>query len=121
MSASTTIERLSRPGAQKVLSWCPSCQIQLGEVALPVDEDTRGTDRPFDLSPITEFFASRLDDLRPLFVHPVNRRVALQERSALPGIMAAVKAILERHPGAGGRGARRPGAQHPGQPPLGPA
>lgn len=93
-----TIERLSRPGAQKVLSWCPSCQIQLGEVALPAYEDTRGT-MPFDLSPITEFFASRLDDLRPLFVHPVNRRVALQERSALPGIMAAVKAILGAIPG----------------------
>jgi hypothetical protein len=93
-----TIERLSRPGASKVLSWCPSCQIQIGEVALPAYADSHDT-MPFDLSPITEFFAERLDDLRPLFVHPVNKRVALQERSALPGIMAAVKAILGAIPG----------------------
>ena len=30
-----TIERLSRPGASRVIAWCPSCQIQIGEVALP--------------------------------------------------------------------------------------
>jgi Fe-S oxidoreductase len=30
-----TIERLSRPGASRVISWCPSCQIQIAEVALP--------------------------------------------------------------------------------------
>jgi Fe-S oxidoreductase len=93
-----TIERLSRPGASQVLSWCPSCQIQVGEVALPAYEDAHGA-MPFELSPITEFFAGRLDELRKLFVHPVNKRVALQERSALPGIMAAVKAILGAIPG----------------------
>jgi hypothetical protein len=93
-----TIERLARPGASRVLSWCPSCQIQLGEVALPAYNDSNG-DIPFDLNPITEFMAERLDDLRPLFVHPVNKRVALQERSALPGIMAAVKRILSAIPG----------------------
>jgi hypothetical protein len=49
---------------------------------------------PFDLNPIAEFFAERLDDLRGLFVHAVPKRVALQERAALPGIMAAVKKVL---------------------------
>jgi heterodisulfide reductase subunit D len=93
-----TIERLARPGASRVLSWCPSCQIQLGEVALPAYNDSHGT-MPFDLNPITEFLAERLDDLRPLFIHPVNKRVALQERSALPGIMQAVKQILGAIPG----------------------
>jgi heterodisulfide reductase subunit D len=33
--AYNTIERLARPGASRVISWCPSCQIQIGEVALP--------------------------------------------------------------------------------------
>jgi heterodisulfide reductase subunit D len=88
-----TIERLARPGAARVLSWCPSCQIQIGEVALPAYERMHET-MPFQLAPVTEFLADRLDDLRRLFVHPVRKRVALQERSALPGIMAAVKAIL---------------------------
>jgi Fe-S oxidoreductase len=93
-----TIERLSRPGASRVISWCPSCQIQIGEVALPAYKDSYGT-MPFDLSPITEFFAERLEQLRPLFVHPVPKRVALQERAAVPGIVTAVKQVLGAIPG----------------------
>src|SRR3954454_24795262 len=54
---------------------------------------------PFDLNPIAEFFAEKLDDLRPLFVHPVPKRVALQERGALPNVMAAVKTVLRAIPG----------------------
>jgi len=93
-----TIDRLARPGASKVLSWCPSCQIQIGEVALPAYQTANGT-MPFDLSPITEFFVERLDDLRPFFVNRVEKRVALQERSAVPGIMGAVKTLLRAIPG----------------------
>ncbi|RPI42274.1 MAG: (Fe-S)-binding protein, partial [Betaproteobacteria bacterium] len=93
-----TIERLARPGATRVISWCPSCQIQIGEVALPAYEESFGR-VPFDLSPIAEFFAERLDDLRPLFVHRVEKRVALQERAAVPGIMVAVKQVLAAIPG----------------------
>ncbi len=93
-----TIERLSRPGAAQVVSWCPSCQIQIGEVALPAYAQSTG-EMPFSLNPVTEFLASRLDDLRPLLVHPVRRRVALQERAALPGVMAAVKTLLGAIPG----------------------
>ena len=93
-----TIDRLGRPGASRVVSWCPSCQIQIGEVALPAYRKSFGT-TPFDMNPIAEFFAERLDDLRRLFVHPVNKRVALQERSALPGVMEAVKQVLGAIPG----------------------
>jgi heterodisulfide reductase subunit D len=92
-----TIERLSRPGASRVLAWCPSCQIQIGEVALPAYKESFG-ETPFDMAPIAEFFAERVDDLRKLFVHPVRKRVALQERSALPRVMAAVKAVLRAIP-----------------------
>ena len=93
-----TIERLGRPGATRVVTWCPSCQIQLGEVALPAYQESFGT-MPFELAPIAEFFAERLDNLRQLFVHPVPKRVALQERSAVPGIMIAIKKILRAIPG----------------------
>jgi Fe-S oxidoreductase len=93
-----TIDRLSRPGASRVVAWCPSCHIQISEVALPAYKESFGT-VPFDMNPIAEFFAERLDDLRPLFVHPVNKRVALQERSALPGVMAAIKEVLRAIPG----------------------
>ena len=54
---------------------------------------------PFDLNPIAEFFAERLDDLRPLVRASGAKRVALQERSALPGVMAAVKRMLGAIPG----------------------
>jgi Fe-S oxidoreductase len=95
--AYNTIERLARPGAGRVISWCPSCQIQIREVALPAYERSFGG-MPFDLDPIAEFLAERLDDLRPLFVHAVPKRVALQERSALPGVMVAVKRLLRAIP-----------------------
>jgi heterodisulfide reductase subunit D len=92
-----TIERLARPGASRVISWCPSCQIQIGEFALPAYRDAFGA-APFDLSPLAEFFVERLEDLRVLFKHPVPRRVALQERSALPQVMTAVKTVLRAIP-----------------------
>jgi heterodisulfide reductase subunit D len=91
--AYNTIERLARPGASRVIAWCPSCHIQIGEVALPAYE--KSFDKiPFDIAPIAEFLAERLDRLRPLFAHPVRKRVALQERAALPGVMTAVKEVL---------------------------
>src|SRR6185503_5134934 len=93
-----TIERLARPGASRVISWCPSCQIQIGEFALPAYREAVAA-VPFDMNPIAEFFAERLDELQPLFVHRVERRVALQERSALPGVMRAVKKVLSAIPG----------------------
>ncbi len=93
-----TIERLSRPGASQVLSWCPSCQIQVGEVALPAYEQSYGS-MPFALNPITEFLADHIDRIRPMLVNPVHKRVALQERAALPKVMAAVKTLLSAIPG----------------------
>ncbi len=92
-----TIERLGRPGAARVITWCPSCQIQIGEFAMPAYRQTRG-DIAFDLNPLAEFFAERLEDLRKLFVLPVKKRVALQERAAVPGVMVAVKRILSAIP-----------------------
>ena len=94
-----TIERLARPGASRVVSWCPSCFIQIGEVAMPAYTASTGRAMPFEIAPLVELFAERLDDLRPLFVNRVEKRVALQERSAVPGIITAVKAVLRAIPG----------------------
>jgi heterodisulfide reductase subunit D len=94
-----TIERLARPGASKVVSWCPSCFIQIGEVAMPAYTASTGAAMPFEIAPLAVLFAERLDDLRPLFVNRVEKRVALQERSAVPEIMAAVKSVLRAIPG----------------------
>ena len=93
-----TIERLSRPGAARVVTWCPSCQIHINEFALPAYRDAYG-EAPFDMSPLAEFLAERLDDLQKRFVHRVDKRVALQERAALPAAMVAVKRVLRALPG----------------------
>jgi len=94
-----TIERLARPGASRVVSWCPSCFIQIGEVAMPAYASSTGRAMPFEIAPLAELFAERLDDLRPLFTHRVEKRVALQERSAVPSVMVAVKQVLRAIPG----------------------
>ncbi|MBV9554776.1 MAG: (Fe-S)-binding protein [Alphaproteobacteria bacterium] len=93
-----TIDRLARPGASRVVSWCPSCFIQIGEVALPAYEAANGA-MPFEIAPFASLLAERLDALRPLFTHRVEKRVALQERSAVPEIMVAVKQVLRAIPG----------------------
>ena len=93
-----TIDKLARAGTTRVLSWCPSCQIQIGEVALPAYARSFGA-RPFDLDPFFVYVAERLDALRPHLVHRVEKRVALKERPAVPQTMVAVKAILAAIPG----------------------
>ena len=93
-----TIGRLAGAGTSEVLSWCPSCQTQLGEVTLPSFAATRGGD-PFELTPFIEYIAARLDRLAPLMVHAVERRVALHERPVLPGVVAAARRILRAIPG----------------------
>ena len=93
-----TIERLGGAGTGEVLSWCPSCQTQLGEVTLPTFSEVRGAD-PFALTPFIEYVAGRLDRLAPLMTHPVKRRVALHERPVLPGVVEAARRILRAIPG----------------------
>ena len=93
-----TLERLGSAGTEEVLSWCPSCQTQLGEVTLPTFADANGAE-PFGLTPFIEYVADRLDRLAPLMVHRVERRVALHERPVLPGVVEAARRILRAVPG----------------------
>ena len=48
--AYATIDGLAAAGASTVLSWCPSCQISIGEVSLPNYQLQFGA-KPFDLNP----------------------------------------------------------------------
>jgi heterodisulfide reductase subunit D len=93
-----TIDGLAAAGTSTVLSWCPSCQLQIGEVALPSYESQFGA-RPFDLNPFLAFLANRADKLAGLMKHRVDKRVALHERPVLPDVMAAVKKLLSIVPG----------------------
>jgi len=97
--AYATIDGLASAGASTVLSWCPSCQISIGEVSLPNYELQFGA-KPFDLNPFLIFLAERADQLAALMKHRVEKRIALHERPVFPGVVAAVKKLLSIIPGA---------------------
>jgi heterodisulfide reductase subunit D len=97
--ANATIEGLASAGTSTVLSWCPSCQISIGEVSLPNYERQFG-EKPFDLNPFLIFLADRADILASMMVRRVDKRIALHERPVFPGIMAAVKKLIGIIPGA---------------------
>jgi heterodisulfide reductase subunit D len=88
-----TVERLAGAG-NRVLSWCPSCQVQLSEIVVPGKSDTK-----LELEPFLLFLAARLDDLRPLLRIPVRKRVGLHEHPGVRGVSEAARTILEAIPG----------------------
>ncbi len=97
--ANATIQGLASAGTSTVLSWCPSCQISIGEVSLPNYERQFG-EKPFDLNPFLIFLADRADILASMMVRRVEKRIALHERPVFPGIMEAVKKLIGIIPGA---------------------
>ena len=97
--ANATIEGLAAAGTSTVLSWCPSCQISIGEVSLPNYAAQFG-EKPFDLNPFLTFLADRADQLAAMMVRPVNKRIALHERPVFPQVVAAVKKLISIIPGA---------------------
>jgi heterodisulfide reductase subunit D len=96
--ANATIEGLASAGTSTVLSWCPSCQLSIGEVSLPNYEAQFG-EKPFDLNPFFVFLAERADDLAALMTNRVEQRVALHERPVFPQTMEAVRKIASIIPG----------------------
>jgi Fe-S oxidoreductase len=90
--ATRTIDRLAR-AAPRALSWCPTCQIQLTEIAAPA----AGT--ALDMSPFVRYLGENLDRLKPLLQHRVEKRVGLHEHPGNPGVPEAAQAILRAIPG----------------------
>lgn len=96
--AYNTIDKLGQHRTREVITWCPSCQTQLGEIALPSFADERAS-APFDLTPFVVYLARRLDDLKAVMTRRVEKRVSLHERPALPAAMQAIKSVLGQIPG----------------------
>ena len=97
--AYATIDGLASAGASTVLSWCPSCQISIGEVSLPNYQQQFG-EKPFDLNPFLTFLAAHADRLAAMMKRRVERKIALHERPVFPEVMTAVKKLLSIIPGA---------------------
>jgi heterodisulfide reductase subunit D len=87
-----TVDRLAA-AAPRALSWCPTCQVQLAEIAAPAAKSN------LDMAPFVRFLAERLDTLRPLLKHRVEKRVGLHEHPGNAGVPEAAQAILRAIPG----------------------
>ncbi len=88
-----TVAGFAATGAARVLTWCPTCNIQLGEVLVP------STNPGFALEHVVPFIADRLDRLTPHFVRRVDKRVALHEHPGVGGVTEGVLKILGAIPG----------------------
>jgi heterodisulfide reductase subunit D len=95
--AASTIDKLAQGGAP-VLSWCPSCYVQINEMAMPQIEKMRGA-RPFEMTPFMMFLRDRLERLRPLMRERVGMRIALHRHPGLTGAMEAAEQVLNAVPG----------------------
>jgi len=93
-----TTDRFAASGAGKVLAWCPTCMIQIGENVLPGRQGTSGAPA-YDFEAFVVYLASQLDRLRPLMRHPVNKRVGLHEHPGVPGVCESATRILRAIPG----------------------
>jgi hypothetical protein len=95
---STSIEKMSHSKSGQVLTWCPSCYVQLSETTLPAFERQRGA-RPFEMTPFIRFLRARLDALKPHLRERVELRVALHKHPGVAGVMEAAADILQAVPG----------------------
>jgi len=91
--AAKTIERFADHSGERIVSWCPTCQIQFSE------NMKTGNSKSNDMTIWPVFLAQRLDKLRPLMRHPVHKKIALHEYPGSPGVVESVKALLRAVPG----------------------
>jgi len=96
--AENTIKKFVKTGASEVLSWCPTCQVQFSEIALPTFEKATNT-KPFDMTPFVLFLEKHLEQLVPLMTRPVNQRVALHLHPGVKGVPEAAIRVLSVVPG----------------------
>jgi Fe-S oxidoreductase len=66
-----TVEAFNGTGAARVITWCPSCHMNMQDVMAPA------TPTAFDTAHITEVLHARRDALRPLLTRSVAARVLL--------------------------------------------
>ncbi len=87
-----TVDKLADFQPEKVLHWCPSCDLEFGETVNGFKE------YPFDFEHISHFLANRLDSFRDR-LRPVPLKVALHRHDGGLGIDRAVETLLRAIPG----------------------
>ena len=89
-----TSDRFAAARPSHVLAWCPTCHIQFSEVVLPGRKAAEPQKFGFEMAPFVTFIADRLDRLKPLMKHRVEKRVALHEHPGVAGVSEAAERIL---------------------------
>jgi heterodisulfide reductase subunit D len=89
-----TTDRFAATGAGRVLAWCPTCTIQIGENVLPGRADPG-----YALDAFVVYLAGQLDRLRPLMRRRVEKRVALHEHPGVTGVRESAVLLLKAIPG----------------------
>ena len=93
-----TTDRFAATGASKVLAWCPTCTIQIGENVLP-GRAAQSAAPTYDLEAFVVYLAKQLDRLQPLMRHRVEKRVGLHEHPGVAGVCDSAVKILRAIPG----------------------
>lgn len=87
------IDHFGEYSPEKVLSWCPSCQLHLGETL----EGYRETS--FDFEHVTKYLVEHEDRLHALFTTAVPMRVLLHAHDGMADLGENVARILQHVPG----------------------
>jgi Fe-S oxidoreductase len=88
-----TADAFTKMGAKEVVTWCPTCQIQFGEIN-SVTERTG-----LDIGHVTLFLQRQLPKIRPLLRGDRPIRAVLHEHGGLKGVVEGVKELMSAVPG----------------------
>jgi Fe-S oxidoreductase len=77
--AARTVEKFNQAGRDTVVTWCPSCHMNMDDLMAPV------TEAAFETQHITELLAARAERLRPLLTRAVPARVLLHAHHGFNG------------------------------------
>lgn len=91
--AGKTYDAFSSMEAKRVITWCPTCQLQFGEVyhdhAKPA----------FSIEHVTEFLASNSDQIARRIVRSMHKRAVIHEHGGLPGVVQGTRKLMSLIPG----------------------
>lgn len=88
-----TITRFESYQPERVMNWCPTCYLHLGETL----DGYRKTS--YEFGHVTQYLVERIDTLQKLFIKPVNKRVVLHSHVGLGQVGADVAKLLRCIPG----------------------
>jgi Fe-S oxidoreductase len=94
--AERTVRKFNESGRETVVTWCPSCHMNMDDFMAPV------TEAAFETQHITELLVARRERLRPQLTTPVAARVLLHAHHGFHGrvpVNTAVPTLLRMIPG----------------------